>query len=305
MNSCVHRKGDTMFFKQSNHKTVGPISLVSSKQILPNNHLSEKCFSFSGCVISDIGYTRVQNGDNFLFHNHINETYQSRCQLSASEQAHRNTWHLAGVFDGISSCPHFDVAAKTAAKSFRLKTPLIQSRCSKENIDVTLRNTFREVNNHIFNMLQSGTTATILCTNQTEFKIFHLGDSRAYLFREGKLHQLTRDQTLAQLKIDAGLCAPCGSGHNSDEHILTDYVGREQGGYPTESSWIRIQEQDHILLCSDGLHQQCSNAEIIEILHNNFTAENQAIELVHLALLNGACDNITCIVLHFHGTEKG
>lgn len=297
----LRAKDDIMFFKRSNYRMPVIHSAVTDQREQQSAVLG---FSFSGCVISDIGCVRSQNEDNFLLMDQINELCENYYKISTVEQKEVKKWLLAGIFDGISSTEMAEMASRKAAAAFCKAGTALQSICSDSQAERLLRGTFYEVNEQIAKVRQGGTTATVLCANQQVFKIFQLGDSRAYLFRNGQLHQLTRDQSLAQLKLDAGLYNTFSPDIRKESHILTDYIGRDRGGYPVESDWFPIQSGDCVLLCSDGLYELCSNAQMVDILQENLSAENQVEKMVAVAKKNGGADNITCMVLHFQNSER-
>lgn len=266
---------------------------------------------FKACVISDLGRAHRKNEDNCLLGNQINETFANRFVFSVEESNAHEPWHIAGVFDGISSGENAEIASKEAATIFQRVTGSLNETATEEKADQLIRAAFLDASRSISRMKQFGngvgTTGTVLCTNLKAFKIFHLGDSRAYLIRNHRLFQLTRDQTLAQLKLDAGLYEKCCSEIESDSHILTDYIGRNPNGYPVESQWIPVQRNDCIVLCSDGLYDMCADSEIVKITQETCSAREQAQRLVDAALEKGDIDNVTCIVIHFsqEGEQNG
>lgn len=261
-------------------------------------------FGFVSCVISDSGRIRPRNEDNYLFMDQLNELGEKHCKIAAVDQKEIKNWLVAGVFDGISCMEKADMASREAAAAFCKVGCVLQTCCSAEQADWLLRSAFRDINEQIVKERQGGTTATVLCTNRKMFKIFQLGDSRAYLFRNGQLHQLTRDQTLAQLKLDAGLYNTYSQDICKESHVLTDYLGREQGGYPAESDWIPIQSGDCVLLCSDGLYELCANTQMAGILQEKISTEKQVEKMVDMAKKNGGFDNITCMILRFQNSER-
>lgn len=255
-----------------------------------------------GCVISDIGLARPSNEDNYVLDGHINAGPDGvpRC---ITELTSGPGWHIAGVFDGMGGGEKGALAAHIAAETFGqsyLKMPPIH----KEDADLLIRQCFRYANNQIIDLKREyrihGTTGTVLCTNGAEFKIYHLGDSRAYLFRDGELFQLTKDQTLAQMKIDTGIYDPHIPRAEAEHHILTEFIGRDQTRErirPVESQWISLLPGDRLLLCSDGLYHMCDDRQIAGILSNCDSAADAAEKLTAAAICCGGADNITCLVI--------
>lgn len=290
-----------MFFKRSNYRMPVIHSDASDAKKM-QDELPDFCIS--GCAISDAGCIRSQNEDNFLLLDRISEKSDNCFKTLVKEQSAEKNWLLAGVFDGISSTKQADLASREVAAAFCKAGCKLQNDVSDEQAEWLLRSTFWDVNEKIVKTREGGTTATVLCMNRKVFKIFQLGDSRAYLFRNGELHQLTRDQTLAQLKLDAGLYNTYDQDIYRESHILTDYIGRDRGGYPVESDWIPIRSGDRVLLCSDGLYELCSDAQMVNILQENLSTEKQVEKMVAVAKENGGVDNITCMVLHFQNSER-
>ncbi|KQB87085.1 PP2C family protein-serine/threonine phosphatase [Corynebacterium lowii] len=138
-----------------------------------------------------------------------------------------------------------------------------------------------------------GTTLTALAFNGREFGLCHVGDSRGYRLREGKLEQLTVDDTYVQSLVEEGRLLPEDvSTHPQRSLILKAYTGRDVE--PTLKS-LDAQAGDRILLCSDGLSDPVTHSTIEETLGQGTPAET-AQRLVELALRSGGPDNVTVVV---------
>ena len=137
-------------------------------------------------------------------------------------------------------------------------------------------------------------------TDGDRFKIYHVGDSRAYLWRGGELFLLTKDQTVAQMKMDIGVYGDLNQAQEKEHHQLVEFIGYEDDGnmlIPLESKWNELLEGDKILVCSDGLYDMCSDTVIYEIFKKGLQAEELAEEFVKCALEHGGKDNVTALVL--------
>lgn len=284
----------------------------SNKTLLPSEpentpETSERTmFGFSGVVISDVGSVRPNNEDNYVLGKYMNETSSDHSEISASFSDATATWRYAGVFDGMGGGEVGELASRIAAEVFLQAFNRLNGTPSKTEIDLCMRQAFLEANNRIIDLQKEykifGTTGTVMCSNGVEFKIFHLGDSRAYLVRENDLLQLTKDQTLAQMKMDVGMYDEDNPAAEADKHKLTEYIGRDwtkESIKPVESYWIPVQVGDMILLCSDGLYDMCTNEEITEILRSGSSINEATTNLVGKACSNGGEDNITCILVSF------
>ena len=267
----------------------------------------EKCarLRFSGAVVSDRGLQRKNNEDNYILDGIINPNFaESSRAVSADSNAR---WHMAGVFDGMGGGEAGELAALYCAQAFRGSFARLCAASTREQVDFWMRQSFQEANNAIVKLRKQcrifGSTATVMCTDGAAFKIYHLGDSRAYLAREQALLQLTRDQTLAQLKLDVGICLPDAPCLKADRHKLTEYVGRDKTGQrllPVESCWIPAQPGDSLLLCSDGLYGMCEEDIIAERFFEETDCGKRVDALLHCGISEGGADNITCVAISFY-----
>jgi PPM family protein phosphatase len=141
-----------------------------------------------------------------------------------------------------------------------------------------------------------GTTLTCAHALGSDVIIAHVGDSRAYHFREGTVEQVTRDQTLAQELMDAGMPARDTARFR---HILTNCLGGDARAVRSEVYHLRLQDGDALLLCTDGLSDLIGNHEIAPVLDECGTAQDACDRLVRMALDRGGKDNITVVLGRF------
>src|SRR5262249_1738152 len=137
-----------------------------------------------------------------------------------------------------------------------------------------------------------GTTWTSAYVVGWDAIIAHIGDSRAYIYREDKLNRLTRDHTLGQALADRG-----AGKEESDQfrHIVTNTLGGRNGEGVPDVEHVILQSGDRLLLCTDGLSDCVPHAEISEVLRQ--VAEPQAAcdALIERALNHGGKDNVTVV----------
>lgn len=262
----------------------------------PNDTL----FQFSGSTVSDIGLVRPNNEDNYILGKYMNSNFSDKNDTDINFLAHFGEWQFAGVFDGMGGGNFGELASYNAANIFLNKLSNITIECSKMDIDYIVRLAFLQANNVMIDFQKSyniaGTTGTLFCTNGHVFKIYHLGDSRAYHFHNNKLIQLTRDQTLAQMKMDSGITNIA----ETDRYKLIEYIGADwtrKNLKPTETAWIPVQSCDYFLLCSDGLYSLCTNHEIEQILQKKIPIKEKTFRLVQRAISKGGIDNVTCVLI--------
>jgi protein phosphatase len=141
-----------------------------------------------------------------------------------------------------------------------------------------------------------GTTMTLATIIGTDGIIAHVGDSRAYLFRQGKLHQLTKDQTQAQMLLDAGVITREEFAKHRLRHVLIQAMGGRGGLVDVEIHRARFRHDDRLLLCTDGLTDMVDDAQIAEVLGREGSSQEACQALLDTALENGGKDNITVVL---------
>jgi len=139
-----------------------------------------------------------------------------------------------------------------------------------------------------------GTTDTVVCWQGDRASIAHVGDSRAYMLRNGELLRLTKDHTYVQTLVDAGQITE----EQAHTHRRRNLLIRAIDGVNTVEPDLSIREVhagDRILLCSDGLSGVVSDAQIREMLSRG-DPTGAVTALVEAAIEGGAPDNVTCVV---------
>jgi len=125
--------------------------------------------------------------------------------------------------------------------------------------------------------------------------VVQVGDSRCYCYQDGKLRQVTRDQTLAQELVDKGVMSRENAQQSPLTHVLSSAIGSSQA--VPEITRVDVRERGTvILLCTDGLTKHVSDAEIAEHLGAMRSADQVCKALLRLALDRGGSDNVTLVV---------
>jgi serine/threonine protein phosphatase PrpC len=148
-----------------------------------------------------------------------------------------------------------------------------------------------------------GTTLTGLCFHGQSLTLCHVGDSRAYLLRDGRARQLTEDHSWIQEQVRAGLLSPGDALVSRFRNIITRSVGFEPVVTP-DLITMPVEAGDCYLLCSDGLSNYFSVEEIGRILAGQFYGEAGR-ALVEIANERGGDDNITCVVVYVANVVDG
>lgn len=145
-----------------------------------------------------------------------------------------------------------------------------------------------------------GTTLTVALSLGKDLLIGHMGDSRAYLLRGNKLHQVTHDHTLAQALIDAGIAKPEDTATRSMRHVLTAALGSTGEQSDPQVQRLHLTDKDQLLLCTDGLTEMVTDEAIASVLLSSSSAHNACRALVDLALAGGGVDNVTAVLARYN-----
>ncbi len=146
-----------------------------------------------------------------------------------------------------------------------------------------------------------GATFTGIGISAKEVDLVQVGDSRAYLIRSDRIEQLTKDQSLVQQLIDAGQIQPEEAETHSLKNVILQALGAQNEIYPVASR-LMPRRGDILLLCSDGLSNKLSSADMRRIVtENSDKLSLAAAALVKLANEKGGEDNITLILVKLSG----
>jgi serine/threonine protein phosphatase PrpC len=158
-----------------------------------------------------------------------------------------------------------------------------------QRIQATLRE-YIEADPALAGMGTTWTSAHLLLPHAL---VVHIGDSRAYLLHDGELHQVTRDETLAQVYIDSGMDP---DSVKKFRHLLLNNLGGDTDDVTAQIHHIQIEPGDRLLLCTDGLTDMVADEDIALILQRTPTPQTACDELVSAALNHGGKDNVTVVL---------
>lgn len=216
---------------------------------------------------------------------------------------------LFAVADGMGGRQGGEVASRMALDIFGTK--LEGYLKEKESPPYALRKAVSDANAAIYKCGHDkaeyngmGTTLTaVYFENKTVIHVVQIGDSKLYRYRDGKLQQLTFDQTLVAELLARGKITKEEAGIHPQRNMLLQALGTESI-VQAEISRFEIKEKDKLLLCSDGLSNMVTDEDMIKILDNKLHDDCVA-SLINLALQNGGKDNISVILLEDLGKEDG
>ena len=166
-------------------------------------------------------------------------------------------------------------------------------------------------NRNIFNSAQEhpdqagmGATLTALWISGEALSIAHVGDSRAYLLRNGALQQLTRDHSLVAEQVRRGIISASEAEESEMQSVLLRALGT-QGEVEVDSEEQALFPRDLLLLCSDGLTRMVTDPEIAGILLSETNPQKASERLIAIANDTGGVDNISVIVIRLESESKG
>lgn len=254
--------------------------------------------------LTDVGLVRENNEDMFLMvEPESGMLLENNYKLIRPIEKHNV---LLVVSDGMGGYEGGEVASLLtvgAIKNELLKLPKQLSPQSR--LEAALEEANRTVSYHrqldqkLANM---GATATAVLVEQDIAYVAEVGDSRAYILRDGRIKQLTTDQTMIQMLIDSGAISAESAATNKNRNILLQAIGSQEFLQIAVTS-IKIQANDILLLCSDGLSGKLSAAEMKKIIDaNGNNLHNAGLEMINLAKERGGDDNITIILSKFEGS---
>jgi serine/threonine protein phosphatase PrpC len=224
---------------------------------------------------TDVGRRREVNEDSFLVHE-----------------------PLFVVADGMGGHVAGDIASSTAIDTIKEES----SSANAQDMD-TLARLVLGANSRIWEKAQSdaslrgmGTTCTLLMLDSSRAHFAHVGDSRAYLLREGKLTQVTEDHTLVGRMVKEGRLSADEAERHPQRSIVTRALGVDSV-VEVDLMTVDLQEGDRILICSDGLSSMIDSDSIASILNEESDPQVAAERLVDAANEAGGEDNITVVIL--------
>jgi protein phosphatase len=147
-------------------------------------------------------------------------------------------------------------------------------------------------------MKNMGTTIVMALWRKGEdIYVSSLGDSRAYLIRDGKIEQLTVDHSLAQALVENKTISAEEAKEHRFRNVLWKYLGSKEVGDGPDVKIIQLHAGDKLLLCSDGLSGPVPEAQMLQIVQELPDVQECADRLGQVALDNGSRDNVSCILI--------
>ncbi len=259
---------------------------------------------YMAIALSEMGKIRKNNEDNLFFDGSFRSTAGSaesfRKSLSSQESV-----KLFALCDGMGGEAMGEQASymavsglkeieahfkKDGGRSFPKLMPRYLNRVNEAICQIIRNNKGRRMGSTFASLILKGNVAQSI----------NVGDSRVYLFRHAKLTQLSVDHTYAQRLVEMGIISQEEAALHPEKNRLTQHLGlfkEEAKIQPALSPEIWIQEGDYFLICTDGMTEMLSEANITEILRSPLAFMQQAENLMQRALHAGGKDNISLILI--------
>lgn len=265
---------------------------------------------YRAVVMTNLGRVRRNNEDNFYFNGRFHDIDEDLSDYTATLQPTTEVG-LFAICDGMGGEALGEQAAYIAVSGL----PELE-RMLRERPDISLEeiaNSYLIRTNDILcqqmrwnDGVRMGTTFSALLLRDDTAQTVNLGDSRVFLVREGQLFQLTRDHTHAQRLQDLGIITREESLTHPERHRLTQHLGlfpEERHLNPSYSSQFWLQENDLLLLTSDGITDMVDGDDLLGLIDPELTLRDQAGAIMKQALENGGRDNATLIVIRIEAVK--
>jgi PPM family protein phosphatase len=254
---------------------------------------------------TDVGLIREHNEDNFLVAD-ISAGVRTNDGKDPLTIKLGDKGALLLVCDGMGGAAAGEVASQMAVDSIYDALTAAEAQ-PRDAFARLVRRAVERANEKIF--IQSrdnqsergmGTTCTVAALVDTTLVVGQIGDSRCYILRDGKLAQVTKDQSLAWQLIEAGAMTPEEAKAFEHANIILQALGVQER-VEVVLSQVELRKGDVALLCSDGLHGPVSDEELLSVLVMESDLQKAAQALIQKALDRDGPDNITVVLARFDG----
>ncbi len=255
---------------------------------------------------TDVGLVREHNEDSFLFGDLVSGKYVN--QNDAGPLRAAAVPAMLMVADGVGGAASGEIASSMATT---IAYDYLRDRWQRGGLRGTvivadaLQQALFAANKAIHAHARQdrshhgmGTTATLALSVKGMIYFAQVGDSRAYIVRGGLATQMTKDQSLVQRMVDAGKMTREQAEKSEHRNIILQALGPEEAVVP-ELTRDRFQDGDVVVLCSDGLSNQVSSAEIVRMTSDHTDLDELCAALVDRARETGAPDNVTVVAARF------
>ena len=244
------------------------------------------------CGKTDIGLKRKNNEDTYL--------------IVTKDKNVQDYGMLFAVADGMGGHAYGEVASKMACEGLaeyynKEQSPSNESDFHHAKLHHLIQTILRSHNQILRESEKNlrfkgmGTTLSALVLLKGKALIAHVGDSRIYRLRQGRLEQLTVDHTMAQFLMEVGEIVPEEAVKHPARHVLTQVMGADIEEIDTRVETLA--PGDLFLLCSDGMYDMVTDDDMLKILLTPSSVQAVCDQLLGAAIENGGKDNVTIVVV--------
>lgn len=250
--------------------------------------------------LTDPGRVRKNNEDTFLIAQLANAADGTAPTEVLTFDAYEDAVVLA-VSDGMGGAEAGEVASALVVQS--LREAMMNA---KGDWDEATKKAVEKANRAVWDASKEpgkkgmGATVTAVCVHKDQAHIAEVGDSRAYLVRNGRIRQVTRDQSFVQFLVDSGALKPEEAEKYPMKNVVLQAMGQKED-VQVALGRLELRRGDRLMLCSDGLSGMVKAPQMREAIERHRTLDAACHELIALANENGGEDNITVVIAEVGG----
>jgi serine/threonine protein phosphatase PrpC len=249
---------------------------------------------------TDTGLVRPSNEDAFVIADLTGGSLLSEPRIARFDLGVQGV--LLAVSDGMGGHAAGEVASALVVKSLQRS----MAKHSGEARDALLEKAVLQANRDVWEAAHypgrehMGATLTAMFIHGGVAHIAEVGDSRAYLLRNGNVLQVTRDQSYAQLLVDAGAISPQDAKKSDINNVILQAMGLKPD-VMVALGRLQLRDRDAFILCSDGLSNKATVEELRDLVLTSPQLDVACVRMIDLAKQRGGEDNVTVIVAGVDG----
>lgn len=258
--------------------------------------------------ITQKGFSRQNNEDNFQIGPYYKKSSSDDTAQYTYSTESGARYIILSAIDGMGGGSLGEIAALYTAEEFFSSYMKSKDHLTEEEeVSTLMRTSYQSANNRIVrnpsSILGAAGVSCIIDCQQSAARFFWSGDSRGYLYRNQKLLQITKDQTVAAICLKNGYYTKTDPQYQYDRRKLTGYIGKDLYCYdftPLETPWIPLKNNDMIFLLTDGIYESCDEMDLEKAVNIKSTTMNSCKSLINVAVQNGASDDLTAVGSAFY-----
>ena len=266
---------------------------------------TSKSIKVTAAGATHVGRKRENNEDAWLITDLLRERGEVK-QGDATEFAIDQGGVLLAVSDGMGGAKAGEVASALVVESLRRGLNDGDDKAAEKPVDQAIKAAVERANREVWQAGHEaekrgmGATLTAVYLEGAVAHIAEVGDSRAYLLRGERIRQVTRDQSFAQMLLDAGVISPDEVANYPMKNVVLQAMGQKES-VAVEIGRLQLRRGDRLLLCSDGLSNKVSADDMKEVLSSGASLVEACDKLIALANERGGEDNITVVIAMLEG----